>query len=102
MLAAGLVAAGWYGWHWWSVGRFMEETDDAYLQADNVSIAPKIGGILTDVPVDDNQPVTAGTVIAQIDDRDYRAAVDLARANLLAVQAGCAESGMRSWSGSKP
>jgi membrane fusion protein (multidrug efflux system) len=87
VLAAGLGAAGWYGWHWWSVGRFLEETDDAYLQADNVSIAPKVGGILTAVPVDDNQPVTAGMVIAQIDDRDYKVAVDQARANLQAAQA---------------
>jgi len=87
VLAAGLGGAGWYGWHWWSVGRFMEETDDAYLQADNVSIAPKVGGILTAVPVDDNQPVTSGMVIAQIDDRDYKVAVDQARANLQAAQA---------------
>ena len=87
LIVAALVGAGWYGWHWWSVGRFLEETDDAYLQADNVPIAPKVGGILTAVPVDDNQPVTAGMVIAQIDDRDYRVAVDQARANLLADQA---------------
>jgi membrane fusion protein (multidrug efflux system) len=87
LLIAVLAGGGWYGWNWWSVGRFLEETDDAYFQADNVAIAPKVGGILTDVPVDDNQPVTAGMVIAQIDDRDYRAAVDLARANLLAAEA---------------
>jgi len=87
VLLAALAGAGWYGWQWWVVGRFLESTDDAYLQADNISIAPKIGGILTAVPVDDNQPVASGTVIAQIDERDYRVAVDQARANLLAAQA---------------
>jgi membrane fusion protein (multidrug efflux system) len=87
LLLAALAGVGWYGWHWWQVGRFMEETDDAYLQADNVSIAPKVGGILTAVPVDDNQVVKAGTVIAEIDPRDYRIAVDQARANLLAAEA---------------
>src|ERR1700735_3366969 len=84
---AALAASGWYGWHWWQGGGFLEETDDAYLQADNVSIAPKIGGLLTEVPVEDNQPVTAGMVIARIDPRDYRVAVDLARANLQETQA---------------
>ncbi len=87
LLIAVLAGGAWYGWNWWSVGRFLEETDDAYFQADNVSIAPKIGGILTEVPVDDNQAVKAGDVIAQIDDRDYKAAVDLARANLAAAEA---------------
>jgi membrane fusion protein (multidrug efflux system) len=87
VLLAALAAGIWYGWHWWQVGRFLEVTDDAYLQADNVAIAPKIGGILTAVPVDDNQKINAGTVIAEIDDRDYRVAVDQARANLLAAQA---------------
>jgi membrane fusion protein, multidrug efflux system len=87
VVLAALAASGWYGWHWWQVGRFLEETDDAYLQADNVSIAPKIGGLLTEVPVEDNQPVTAGMVIARIDPRDYRVAVDLARANLQETQA---------------
>jgi membrane fusion protein, multidrug efflux system len=87
VLLAGVAAAGWYGWHWWRIGRFLEETDDAYLQADNVSIAPKIGGLLTAVPVGDNQSVTAGTIVARIDDRDYRIAVDQARANLLAAEA---------------
>ncbi|MGB8842370.1 MAG: biotin/lipoyl-binding protein, partial [Aliidongia sp.] len=86
-LLAGVTAAGWYGWHWWRVGRFLEETDDAYLQADNVSIAPKIGGLLTAVSVGDNQSVTAGTVVAQIDDRDYRIAVDQANANLQGAEA---------------
>jgi membrane fusion protein (multidrug efflux system) len=82
ILLAALVAAGWYGWQWWRTGRFLEATDDAYLQADNVSIAPKVGGLLTEVTVEDNQPVTAGMVIARIDARDYRVAVDLAQANL--------------------
>jgi hypothetical protein len=39
-----LVAAGGYGWHWYKVGRFMIETDDAYTQADNVAISPQVAG----------------------------------------------------------
>jgi membrane fusion protein (multidrug efflux system) len=87
LVIAVLAAAGWYGWHWWRIGRFLEETDDAYLQTDNVAIAPKIGGLLIEVPVENNQKVTAGMVIARIDARDYRVAVDLAQANLQEAQA---------------
>ena len=38
------IAAVIYGVRWWTVGRFIESTDDAYLQADSVTIAPKVSG----------------------------------------------------------
>jgi membrane fusion protein, multidrug efflux system len=86
LLAAGgialLTAAGFYGHYWWSVGRFLVSTDDAYLQADNVIISPKVSGYIADVLVDDNQPVKAGQVLARIDERDYRTALAAAQANL--------------------
>ena len=48
--AAGLLAvAGWYGDYWWNTGSFMVSTDDAYLQADNVIISPRVAGYITDV-----------------------------------------------------
>jgi membrane fusion protein (multidrug efflux system) len=76
-----LGAAGFYGHYWWTVGRFLVATDDAYLQADNVLISPKVSGYILDVLVGDNQPVKVGQVLARIDDRDYRTALDAARAN---------------------
>jgi membrane fusion protein (multidrug efflux system) len=85
-----LVVAAWYGWHWWTVGRFLEATDDAYLQADNVTISPKVGGIVAAVLVDDNQPVKTGDLIARIDERDYQAALDQARANVRSAEADVA------------
>jgi membrane fusion protein (multidrug efflux system) len=89
MAAMTLAALGLavYGWRWWSVGRFLESTDDAYLQADNVTIAPKVGGIVATVAVDDNQAIKAGDTLVQIDDRDYRAAVDQARGTVAAGDA---------------
>jgi membrane fusion protein (multidrug efflux system) len=87
LLLTALAGAGWYGWHWWVIGRFLESTEDAYLEADNVTIAPKIAGILTEVPVGADEPVTAGMVIARIDERDYRVAVDQARANVRSAEA---------------
>jgi membrane fusion protein, multidrug efflux system len=90
MVGAGLVvvaAAGWYGYDYWTVGRFHVSTDDAYVQADNVTIAPKVSGYLVDVLVQDNETVKAGQVLARIDDRDYKVALDEAKANVLAAQA---------------
>ena len=74
-----------YGWHYWTAGRFEVSTDDAYVQADSTTIAPKVGGYLRDVFVRDNQPVKAGQVLAKIDDRDYVAALAQARAQNLRV-----------------
>ena len=62
-------------------------TDDADLQADNVIISPKVSGYLSQVLVQDNQPVHAGQVLARIDDRDYRTAQAVAQANVDAERA---------------
>jgi membrane fusion protein, multidrug efflux system len=78
----GLTAGGTYGWHWWTVGRFQETTDNAFLQADKVTVAPKVAGFISAVLVTDNQPVKAGDVIATIDDADYRVAIAEAQADL--------------------
>jgi membrane fusion protein (multidrug efflux system) len=76
-----------YGWHYWSGGRFLEATDDAYLQADYTTIAPKVSGYIAQVLVEDNQPVTAGQVLARIDDRDFRSALEQAKADVSSAEA---------------
>ncbi len=70
--AIALAGAGTFGWYWVTTGRFLESTDDAYVQADYTTIAPKVSGYIAQVAVEDNQPVKAGQVLARIDDRDYR------------------------------
>lgn len=85
LLAA--TAAGWFGWQYWTQGRFEISTDDAYVQADSTTVAPKVSGYLNTVLVQDNQHVKAGQILAHIDDRDFRAALDQARANVAASQA---------------
>ena len=86
--ALGIVAAaGVYGHDWWTVGRFQVETDDAYVAADSVLVSPKVSGYLAQVLVQDNQTVHAGEVLARIDDRDYRTALDQARADVAAARA---------------
>jgi membrane fusion protein (multidrug efflux system) len=79
LLAAGLGAGAWFGYDWWTVGRFTVTTDDAYVEAHNTTLAAKVSGYLASVSVDDNSHVRAGDVIATIDDGDYRLAADSAR-----------------------
>ena len=55
-----LAGVGYFGWQYWTVGRFEVSTDDAYVQADNATIAPKVSGYISAVPVGDNEPVKAG------------------------------------------
>jgi len=77
--AAALTTAGYFGSEWWTTGRFVVSTDDAYVGADTTTLATKISGYVAAVAVDDNQQVHAGDVIATIDDGDYRLAADAAR-----------------------
>ena len=79
MLAALLVSAGLggakFGHDWWTTGRFIETTDDAYVGGDITVIAPKVSGFIAQLLVADNQPVHAGDLLIKLDDRDYRAAL---------------------------
>ncbi|HEV2336598.1 MAG TPA: HlyD family secretion protein [Stellaceae bacterium] len=89
-VVAGVFAGADYGWHYWTTGRFLVSTDDAYVDVHSAIISPKISGYIAAVPVDDNQRVKAGQVIARIDPRDYRTALDQARANVTAAEAAIA------------
>src|ERR1700722_3927107 len=84
------VALGIWGVRYWTVGRFIESTDDAYVQADSTTVAPKVSGYIAQVLVEDNQPVKAGQVLARIDDRDLQTALREANANLAAATAAVA------------
>ena len=86
-LLAATALAGDFGYDYWTVGRFMVSTDDAYVQADYTTVAPKVSGYIADVLVQDNETVKAGQVLAHIDDRDFRAAEAQAKAGVDAAEA---------------
>jgi membrane fusion protein (multidrug efflux system) len=88
--AALLAGAGWYGWDYWTIGRYLVSTDDAYVKADNTTVAPKISGYIGEVLVGDNEPVKAGQVLARIDERDFKVSVDQAKADVVAADAAVA------------
>jgi membrane fusion protein (multidrug efflux system) len=83
----GIAGTIYFGWHYWTTGRFEVSTDDAYLQADSTIVAPKVAGYLREVLVADNEPVKRNQPLARIDDRDYSVALRQVRATVAAAAA---------------
>jgi len=82
VLLGALAFGGYEGFHWWTEGRFMVSTDDAYVQADITILSAKVSGYVSSVAVTNNQSVKAGDLIAKIDDGDYRFAWQSAKDKL--------------------
>lgn len=61
-------------------------TDDAYLQADLVHMAPDVDGRIVELDVRDNQKIKKGQVLLRIDPEPYRLRVDQARATMLGLE----------------
>jgi len=74
------LAGARYGYEWWSVGRFIESTDDAYAGGNVTPISPHVAGFVARILVGDNEYVRAGQPLIRLDDRDFRAATDRASA----------------------
>jgi len=81
-----LVVLGYFVYERYFADR--ESTDDAQIDGHINPMAAKISGLVVAINVDDNQLVKAGTVVVQIDPRDYQVALDRAKADLAALQAG--------------
>jgi len=73
LLIGALVLFVAYEWDWWVSSAVIQNTDDAYLQADTTPLAAKVPGYVRTVPVDDFQTVRAGDLLVQLEDNDYRA-----------------------------
>ncbi|ELY3982375.1 HlyD family secretion protein [Cronobacter muytjensii] len=67
---------------WWLMTRNLETTDDAFIEGDAVTVAPKVAGYVTELRVKDNQRVKKGDLLVVIDPRDATAQRDQARAQL--------------------
>src|SRR5947208_15988203 len=80
-----LIGAGYGGWRYLSQ---WESTDDAQIEGHIHPVNAKVGGTVASVNVRDNQPVQAGTVLVQLDARDYEIAVARAGADLAQAQSG--------------
>jgi membrane fusion protein, multidrug efflux system len=83
VIAVLVVGALLYYWH----STFYEDTDDAQVNGHIIQISARIQGHVINVPVKENQQVSAGTVIAEIDPHDYEVLVAQDEANLEAAEA---------------
>jgi membrane fusion protein (multidrug efflux system) len=88
------IAAIVSGVHYWMYASSHISTDDAYLTADIITIAPQVSGTVQHMYVGDNEHVRAGRLLAVLDDSTYRAAVQQAEANLEAATAAAEASGV--------
>jgi membrane fusion protein (multidrug efflux system) len=84
---AAVVVVALVGHRWWTEGRFLEDTDDAYVGADIVVLRPRVAGYIVEEHVLDNQPVRKGELLLKIDDRDFRAQLARAEAAVAAQHA---------------
>ena len=87
LLALPVCIAAQFSWHWWMVARFVETTDNAYIQADISVVSPRVQGYVREVPAADNQLVKAGDILVKLDDRDYVTKVVEALARVQAQRA---------------
>ncbi|HEX5377792.1 MAG TPA: HlyD family secretion protein [Phenylobacterium sp.] len=72
---------------WWADRQHYESTDNAFIQADKVSVAPQVDGFVAEVLVEDNQAVEAGQVLVRLDTASLRARLAQAEANASALDA---------------
>jgi membrane fusion protein (multidrug efflux system) len=87
------VALGVGGTLWWLNAHQYESTDDAFIDTRVVPISAQVSGAIVDLAVTDNQLVTTGQTLLRIDDRDYRAALDQAKAQVEQADATIANLG---------
>jgi membrane fusion protein (multidrug efflux system) len=86
-LALCVAGASYFGYDYITTGQYLESTDDAYVKADSTIVSPKVSGYIVRVLVADNELVTAGQLLARIDDRDFRTALDSAHADVASSEA---------------
>ncbi|MBB5208728.1 HlyD family secretion protein [Chiayiivirga flava] len=83
-LAGPLVVAGVFAWNW-VAGADAVSTDNAYVKADRVMIAPQVAGRVTQVLVAQNQRVEQGDLLFQLDTAPLHIALEQAQAQLAHV-----------------
>lgn len=84
LVVLALIGVAIFWWH----GRKYEDTDDAQVDGYIYPISARVGGHIVKVNVEEGQFVKAGTVLVEIDDRDYQVALDHAKADYLDALAG--------------
>ena len=87
VLTAFVIVAGIVGLIAWLLSRGYENTDDAFIDGHIIQVSPRISAEVVAVHFEDNQEVSKGELLVELDPRDYRVAVEKARAQLIQAQA---------------
>jgi membrane fusion protein, multidrug efflux system len=77
-----VIAAIGYGVYWALVSRYIEETDNAYVQGNVVQVTPQVAGTVTRIYADDTNTVKAGQKLVSLDTADADVALAQAEAQL--------------------
>jgi membrane fusion protein (multidrug efflux system) len=86
LMAGGVLAVVIGGGFYWLTGGRWVDTDDAYVQADSMTLSTDVSGIVASIPVHEGQAVTKGEVLFSLDPQKFQIALDNARANLAQVR----------------
>jgi membrane fusion protein, multidrug efflux system len=86
LMIGGIVAVGLGSLTYWLNAGCWVDIDDAYVQAAKESIATDVSGLVAEVPVHEGQLVHKGEVLLRLDPRQFRIALEGARANLKATE----------------
>src|ERR1700735_4463475 len=92
LLAAAVVFTLTRNWNAWEGGKVDQVTDDAYVRGDLTPLSTKVSGIVRSVNVADYQQVHKGDLLVELEDDDYQAQVDQAKAAVEAARAGIVEN----------
>ena len=79
-------------WNSWEGRAGKQKTDDAYVRADMTPLSTRISGTVRSMDVDDYQAVKQGQLMVQLDDQDYRARLEEAKAALAGAKAELADN----------
>ncbi|KOP24563.1 secretion protein HlyD [Hapalosiphon sp. MRB220] len=81
-LGAGAIASGIYAYRQWQYSQSFPQTDNAYITADIYPVTAHVSGIVNQIPVNENQAVTPGTLLVKLDPQDYQVSLAQAKASL--------------------
>ncbi len=90
LIGAAAIYGGIQAKDWWTHGRFLVETDDAYVATDITTLAAKVSGYVEKIDVAPNQAVKAGDPILHLDAGDYELAVQSAKNKIASQDAAIA------------
>jgi membrane fusion protein (multidrug efflux system) len=92
LIAVAAIAAIIGGVIYWLNARNYATTDDAFVDGRPASMSAQVAAAIVEVAVTDNQIVKAGQLLARLDDRDFRAAQDEAKAQIAQAEASMASA----------